>query len=235
MLAPIRHLLTDVFNLFYPKVCLTCENTLHQHEEVICYQCENSLPLTGHYKDAENELAKRLWGRIEIQGAMGLYDFHKGAQVQQLLHELKYRKRQDAGAYMGRLLGEQLRQPDSIIKGIDIIVPVPLHPKKEKQRGYNQCAPIAKAISETTGWPMASSALTRTVKNTSQTGMNRFERFENVKDIFAVKDAHQLQGKHVLLIDDVITTGATSESCIRTILSVPDTKVSFVAVGYAKG
>lgn len=235
MLAPVRHLLSDVFNLFYPRVCLTCDNTLHKHEEVVCMHCENSLPLTNHYNDAENELAKRLWGRIEIQGAMGLYDFHKGAQVQQLLHELKYRKRQDAGIYMGKLLGEQLKQNDCIIKKIDVIVPVPLHPKKEKQRGYNQCEPIAKAISETTGWPLASNALTRTVKNTSQTGMNRFERFENVKDIFAVTDAAQLQGKHVLLIDDVVTTGATSESCMRTILSLPDTKVSFVAVGYAKG
>lgn len=95
--------------------------------------------------------------------------------------------------------------------------------------------PIAEAISVATGWPVAKDALMRTVKNTSQTGMNRFERFENVKDIFAVKDAAQLQGKHILLVDDVVTTGATSESCIRTILSVPDTKVSFVAVGYAKG
>lgn len=210
MLAPIRTLLTDVFNLFYPKVCLTCDNTLHQHEEVVCLQCERGLPLTGHYRDADNELAKRLWGRVELQGAMGLYDFHKGAQVQQLL------------------------QADCIVKNIDVIVPVPLHHKKEKQRGYNQCMPIAEAISVATGWPVAKDALTRTVKNTSQTGMNRFERFENVKDIFAVKDATQLQGKHVLLVDDVVTTGATSESCIRTILNVPNTKVSFVAVGYAK-
>ena len=235
MLAPIRTLLTDVFNLFYPKVCLTCDNTLHQHEEVVCLQCERGLPLTGHYTDADNELAKRLWGRVELQGAMGLYDFHKGAQVQQLLHSLKYRKRQNAGTYVGQQLAAQLLQADCIIKNIDVIVPVPLHHKKEKQRGYNQCMPIAEAISVAMGWPVAKDALIRTVRNTSQTGMNRFERFENVKDIFAVKDATQLQGKHVLLVDDVVTTGATSESCIRTILSVPDTKVSFVAVGYAKG
>lgn len=235
MLKSIRALLTDVFNLFYPKVCITCDSVLHNHEEIICYQCEAGLPLTNHYNDAENELAKRLWGRIEVQAAMGLYDFHKGAQVQELLHQLKYRKRQDAGTYMGKLLGEQLVREDCIVKEIDLIVPVPLHPKKEKQRGFNQCQPIADAISEVTGWPVASNALTRTVKNTSQTGMNRFERFENVKDIFAVTDAAQLQGKHVLLIDDVVTTGATSESCMRTILAVPGTKVSFVAVGYAKG
>jgi ComF family protein len=235
MLAFTKQIIDDVFSLFYPHVCLSCGEALVKGEELICFNCEANLPYTGHYNNTNNELMQRLKGRVEVQGAAALYDFHKGAAVQNLVHELKYRKRQDAGVYMGQQLGEYLQQPECIIQHVDAIVPVPLHWKKEKQRGYNQCTSIAEGIADVTGLPIITEALERLVANESQTGKNRFERWENVSNIFAVNDASLLQGKHILLVDDVLTTGATAEACLHTILSVPNTKVSFMSVGYAKG
>lgn len=233
MLTTVREYAVDLFDLFYPKVCLACSQKLLKGEEVICFKCESELPQTNHWNDAENSVAKRFWGRVELQGAAALFQFEKGGHVQHLLHALKYRKRQDVGQYLGRMLGELLLQKGAIINGVDLVVPVPLHWKKLRTRGYNQCDTFAGALAETLGVPWSSTALERVQENVSQTKINRFDRYSNVAEIFAVRDATQLKGKHVLLVDDVMTTGATAEACLKTILSVEGTQASFAAMAVA--
>jgi ComF family protein len=224
---------SDLFELFYPDVCLSCSEKLLKGEQVICFKCLNELPKTDHWNDIENPMARRFWGRVALQGAGALFQFQKGEHVQHLLHQLKYRNRQDVGEYLGKMLGLMLLQPDPVIKNVDLIVPVPLHWKKQRKRGYNQCDPIAKGISETINIPWSDSALERALENISQTKKNRFDRWANVAEIFAVKDSAQLRGKHILLVDDVMTTGATAEACLQTILSVENTKASFVSIAVA--
>lgn len=233
MKAAVQEYFTDLFNLFYPNVCLSCSKTLLKGEEVLCFKCENELPQTGYWNQPDNRLAQRFWGRVPLQGCVALFKFHKGGEIQNLLHALKYKGRKEAGEYCGAMLGQYLKQSDSVIQNIDLIVPVPLHWKKEKMRGYNQCEPFAKGLSKALDVPYSLTALERIHENTSQTKKSKFERFENVSQIFGVKDAKQLEGKHVLLVDDVVTTGATAEACLQTILSVPETKVSFAAIATA--
>jgi len=233
MITLAKEYFSDLFDLFYPNICLACSQKLLRGENVICFRCESELPQTNHYNNPDNNLMKRFAGRVPLKGAAALYIFHKGGPVQHLLHELKYRGRKDVGEYVGKILGSKFQQQDTIIKNIDLIVPVPLHWKKLKLRGYNQCDPLAKALSELMNVPYSTDALERTLENISQTKKKRFDRWGNVADIFSVIDANRLKGKHVLLVDDVVTTGATAEACLQTILTVPDTKVSFAAIANA--
>jgi ComF family protein len=233
MLQVVNEYLTDLFDLFYPHVCLACSQKLLGNEEVICLKCETELPRANHWNDIDNPLMKRLWGRVDLQGAAALFQFRKGAHIQHMLHQLKYRGRRDVGEYLGKVMGDLLLQNESIIRGVDLVVPVPLHRKKLKQRGYNQCDSFAGAIAGELSVPWSSTALARAHENISQTKKNRFDRYSNVAEIFAIADAKQLQGKHILLVDDVVTTGATAEACLHTILNVPDTKVSFAAMAVA--
>ncbi len=235
MLATAKQYLTDLFNLFYPNLCLACSKTLLKGETVLCFRCETTLPQTEHWNNAENKLIKRFWGRVPLKGAAALFHFHKHGEIQHVLHALKYKGRKDAGEYCGKMLGHKLKQPNSVISNINLIVPVPLHWKKQNLRGYNQCQPFAEGLSQVLRVPVSHTALERTHENISQTKKKRFDRWGNVAEIFAVKDAQQLQGKHILLVDDVVTTGATAEACLQTILTVPDTTVSFAAIAAAEG
>lgn len=228
MPVPFVEILSDVFELFYPNVCVACSEKLIKGETVLCYICRKELPRNEYWNDAENPMAKRFWGRIDLQGAAAMFKFQKDGDVQRILHHLKYYGRQDAGEMIGRMLGGLILQPGSVIKNVDIIIPVPLHWKRLKQRGYNQCDPIAKGIADTIGVPWTNTALERVQENISQTGKNRFDRWYNVSEIFAVKDAEQLKNKHVLLVDDVMTTGATAEACLQKIVAIEGVRVSFV-------
>ena len=233
MQVSFREYLSDLFELFYPDVCLSCSEKLLKGEQVICFKCNRELPRTDHWQDAENAMAKRFWGRVDLQGAAALFQFQKGEHVQHLLHELKYRKRQDVGEYLGKMIGHLMQQPGLVIHDIDLIVPVPLHWKKQQIRGYNQCDSIARGISAATQIPWTADGLERAHENISQTKKNRFDRWANVAEIFAVKQSEALKSKHILLVDDVMTTGATAEACLNTILSVENTRVSFVSIAVA--
>jgi len=233
MLDIAKEYLTDFFDLLYPNVCLACSQKLLRGEEIICFKCENELPQTNHWNDAENALVIRFWGRVELNGAAALFQFQKGEHIQHLLHQLKYRGRKDVGVYAGRRLGHLLSQQGAVIKDVDLVVPVPLHWKKLKKRGYNQCDPFAKSLAETLSVPWSFDALERIHENVSQTQIRRFDRWGNVSEIFAVSNTSELKNKHVLLVDDVVTTGATAEACLKTIQSVENTKVSFAAIAVA--
>ena len=230
MQIPFAEILSDVFELFYPNVCLACSEKLMKGEAVLCFKCRQELPRSEYWRDAENAMAQRFWGRVDLQGAAALFKFQKDGEVQHLLHQLKYYGRQDVGELMGKMMGSLLLQPGALIKDVDIIVPVPLHPKRLQQRGYNQCDSIVRGISETIHVDWTGDALERVQENISQTGKNRFDRWYNVAEIFAVKEVELLKNKHVLLVDDVMTTGATAEACLQKILAVEGARASFVAV-----
>ena len=233
MLTVVNEYLTNLFDLFYPHVCVACSQKLLGDEEVICFKCENELPKANHWNDIENPLMKRFWGRVDLQAAAALFQFQKGSAIQHMLHQLKYKGRRDVGTYLGKTLGDLMQQNEAIIKDVDLVLPVPLHRKKLKQRGYNQCDSFAESLAGVLNVPWSSSALIRVNENVSQTKKNRFDRYSNVAEIFAVKDAERLKGKHILLVDDVVTTGATAEACMHTILQVADTKVNFAAMAVA--
>lgn len=233
MLQLLKKYGADLFGLFYPNICLACKTNLLNGEQIICYRCESELPKTGHWNTPSNALINRFAGRVNIEGAAAMFYFNKGGSVQHLLHQLKYAGRQDVGEYIGKGLGHKLKSEGAVISNIDIVVPVPLHFKKLRKRGYNQCDPFAKGIAEILEVPFSDSALERKHENVSQTGKNRFERWENVAEIFAVAEPGKLQGKHVLLVDDVVTTGATAEACLQTILKINNTRASFAAIAVA--
>ncbi len=230
MIVSVKEYLEDLFNLFYPNLCLSCDKTLRKGEQVICLRCERQLPVTEYWKEADNPLAKRFWGRLPVVNALALFQFRKGGPVQQLLHHLKYHNRKEVGEYCGKRLGYLLKNHGASIHEIDLIIPVPLHWKKQKLRGYNQCESFAAGLSSVLEIPYSMTALERVHENISQTKKHRFDRWENVAEIFGVKDAAQLQDRHILLVDDVVTTGATAEACMQTILSVPGTRISFAAI-----
>lgn len=229
----LRQYATDLYNLFYPHQCVACGVGLLKGEHLLCRACTDDLPQTSQWLHTDNALMQRFAGRVPLQAAAAFLYFRKQGTVQHLLHQLKYKGRTEAGLFIGNLFGHRLCAPGSVITNIDLIVPVPLHWKKQQKRGYNQCDPFAEGLSQAMGVPWSATAIERVRENVSQTTQSKFDRWGNVEDIFAVKDATQLAGKHILLVDDVVTTGATAESCLQTILKTEGTRVSFAAMAYA--
>jgi len=225
-------ILDDMFSLLYPRVCLACGKNIRAHEEAICLTCQFKMPKTNFHQDRENPFTERFWGRVKVNCGSAFYYFGKGGKVQQLIHNLKYNHKPEIGIRVGHLYGKTLGK-SLFFRQADVIVPVPLHPHKRKMRGYNQSARFAEGLSESMGIPWAE-ALRRTEMTETQTKKDRISRFENVKDVFEVADRKFIEGKHVLLVDDVITTGATIEACALKILTVPGTKVSVVTIAFAR-
>jgi len=233
MIAVAKEYLADLFSLFYPNICLSCSQALLKNESIICFRCEGELPHAEHLNNTENKLAQRFWGRVPVVGAAALLQFQKGGNVQHLMHQMKYKGRREVGEYIANLFGQQLKEPDCIISNVDLVVPVPLHWKKLKIRGYNQCDSFAGAVAEILGVPWSATAIERVQQNVAQARRKRYDRWGNVAGIFSIKNEQQLTGKHVLLVDDIVTTGATAEACMQSILMADNTKVSFLAMSMA--
>lgn len=226
----IQRLGTDFLNLFFPKLCLACRKQ-SVNERIICTKCELKLPETNFHLQKENQVAERFWGRIPVKHAAALYFFSKDTVPQALIHQLKYHSKPQVGVVLGEYYGTQLR--NSVFNTIDCIIPVPLHSTREYKRGYNQSAKIAQGLSKSMKKPWYNDGVIRTVNTTTQTKKSKADRFENVKNAFQVSKPNLLKGKHVLLVDDVITTGATIEACALKILEIEDIKISIVALGVA--
>lgn len=227
-------ILNHLINLFYPRVCPACGNLLMKDEETVCLSCLYLLPKTHYENNPENPLAQTFWGQVDFHAVTAEYFFSKTGKVQHLLHQLKYQGNKDVGYFLGQKLGESIRNAEPF-QGIDYLVPIPLHPKKEHLRGYNQSFVIAQGVEEKTGIPINKGVLIRKVYTSTQTRKSREERWDNVKEIFDVIDAEVFVSKHVLLIDDVLTTGATLMAAGSTLLKVPDIIVSAAAVACAGG
>jgi len=225
-------LFDDIISLFYPRLCAGCDEPLVKGEDVLCLNCLADLPRTNYHIFEENPIFQIFTGRVNITSATSFCRFDKGGRLQHLLHQLKYRGNREVGRKMGFLFGTDLIQ-NILYQDIDAIIPVPLHPKKEKKRGFNQSVEICKGLSESMNRPLILGNLIREVHSSSQTRKGRFERWENVSGIFSIKNDTFLNGKHLLLVDDVVTTGATLEACCEPLLKLPDVKVSIATLAYA--
>ena len=223
---------TDLFKLFFPHVCRCCGNTLLNSENQICTECILHLPLTNFVDIVNNPVEKKLWGRAQIEAATSLLFFSKKGNVQKILHEIKYKNNITLAHFMGNQLGIELKKSNRF-NDIDIIVPVPLHRKKQKERGYNQSEEIAKGIVNHFDKEINTTSLIKTTYTKSQTKQNRFSRWKNVSEIFSVTNTDKIENKHILLVDDVITTGATLEACAKELLKIPSVKVSIATLAYA--
>lgn len=223
---------SDLINLFFPRVCISCGEVLNRHDEYICLKCLVHLPRTNFHAERGNKVEQVFWGRVPIEKATSYFYFNKGSNYQRLLHELKYRGNYELGVYLAKNYAEEIIR-SGFFKSIDYIVPVPLHPKKLKKRGYNQSLSIAEGLHVATNIPILHSNLIRTAYNATQTHKGRYDRWENVNEIFDVLNPEHFIGRHILLVDDVVTTGATLEACALKILASVNSKVSILTLAYA--
>ena len=221
----------DFFGLFFPRICASCDNNLMRNEKFLCTQCLWELPKTNFHNDNENEVAKTFWGRVILENATAHFYFQKGGHVQKLLHKLKYKDQKEIGVELGKIMGFDLL--GTAFSAIDIVIPVPLHKSKLRKRGYNQSEYIARGISEILLKPLDIKNLVRSLANPSQTKKHRYERWTNVEGIFMVTDLENFSNKHVLLIDDVITTGSTLDACVEALQMATNVKVSIAVVAMA--
>lgn len=222
----------SILDFFFPPLCVICKNRLLHAEEHICLECLSALPKTHYHKQEENKLEDALAGKFIFNRAAAFCYFYKTGGLQKVIHEFKYKNNPQLAFYMGLLYGRELKGSD-FLQGIDYLVPIPLHPKRQKKRGYNQAEEICKGISAATGIPLCTSAISRTVNNPSQTTHSKTERWENVKDIFVTTNNPLLKGKKILLVDDVITTGSTIEAIVKCIPKEDLPIINIASIGMA--
>ncbi|MBV7528820.1 ComF family protein [Chitinophaga sp. sic0106] len=216
-------------DLFYPHCCAVCGTDLDLQSEKICIACESALPATQFHLFADNPIEKIFWGRTKVAHAMAAYYYSQSSGIQQLIHQFKYKNRKDLAIYLGRKTGVMLTQT-SWLHEIDAVIPVPLYHRKEKQRGYNQAKLLAAGVADTTNKPLNTSLLTRETYTNTQTKKGRIGRWSNVAEVFRAAPA--VHGMHLLLVDDVITTGATTEACSKALTDAGAT-VSIACLAYA--
>ena len=221
--------MNDLLNLFYPRLCLLCQRSLVEGEEHICLHCSNHLPYT-HFTDMEtNPVCLLLQGKTSFVAATALLHFTKGGSGQKLIHSLKYHGNKKLGYELGRMAATTYRET-GLFDTVDLLLPVPLHPKRMRQRGYNQSEWIARGIQSVTGIAIDTSSLSRIKRTESQTRKQRSERHKNVEGIFHPSNADALKNKHVLLLDDVITTGSTIGACAEAIKDIPGIRISILGI-----
>ncbi len=223
--------LKDFFSLLYPTLCATCDTVLLQSETVVCTLCRHDLPILPYTSYTNNRVAATFYGKVPVQMAVSFLAFHNVGKTKELIHRLKYKGQQEIGAFLGDWMGSILQQSGKF-KNIDVIIPVPLHAKKFRKRGYNQLTTFGKQLSEQLDVPYNDTLLVRTSSTHTQTLQQRFERFNNVNTKFLLTDTALLKNQHILLIDDVITTGATMEACCLELLKTPKTTVSVVSMAF---
>ena len=224
--------LNDFISLIYPHLCAACGEVLLKNEKTICTSCLFHLPKTNYHKYKDNPVSKTFWGRMNIESAAAIYYFTKSGNVQNMIHEFKYKGDKKIGSYLGKMYGNELKHSE-IFNNIDIIIPIPLHPKKEKKRGFNQSEIFADGLSISMHKPVDTISLIRTYSSESQTRKSRFNRWENVKEIFSIQHPENLINKNILLVDDVITTGATIEACGSLLLEIEGVKLFIVSIAVA--
>ncbi len=219
----------DISNALLPQLCFGCMKPLLKGEYILCTTCRHELPLTHHNFHEDNAVDRIFYGRVPLQKAAAFLFFTKHNIVQSLLHALKYKNQEQIGDFLGMWCGAILEK-DQGLQDVDMVIPVPLHPKKLKKRGYNQVALFAKSIAISLHAEYREDVLLRTINTKTQTKKNRHMRWENTKVAFQHNAKVLMDGKHILLVDDVITTGATLESCTRALLKNHTPKVSVLGI-----
>lgn len=219
-------------NLFFPKVCYACLNLLSDNEKTICIDCRHHLPVTNFHFNNDNTVAKVLYGRAKVKNATALFRFEKKGMVQQLIHGLKYKGYEHVGFFLGNWLGGELKNIASY-KSIDVVIPVPLHKKKVKKRGYNQVAKFGQQIAEALKVDYNADVLLKITNTKSQVNKKRLARWHNSDELFTLVNSKSIENKHILLVDDIITTGATLEACIAVLNQAKNIKISIATMAIA--
>ena len=226
--------LSKLIELIAPRACVVCGGRLALGEEVICSVCNMHLPRTEYHRcPDDNPLAQTFWGKIHIRNAAALFFYHAHSASSNILYSLKYRHHPEIGVYMGRMIAREYIS-HGFFESIDLIIYVPLAHKRQRERGYNQSREIALGISEITGIPINDKAVIRTSYKGSQTHLDRWRRQENVETVFVMKESEHLHGKHILIVDDVVTTGATITACAKEMSKAGDVIFSVMCIGFAK-
>lgn len=227
-----RSFFDDFLSLLFPRTCEICGNSLYKNETLFCTHCLGRLPYTNWHRDPENPLHAVFWGKVPVKGVAAMLYFHHGNKVQTLLHKFKYKGVREIGHFIGKRYGYQLRTQEPFTE-IDAIIPIPLHPHKQKKRGYNQSEVFARGLAEAMKVPVFTDVLIRKIASETQTRKTKIQRWENVKDIFEVVNGEKIIGKHLLVVDDVITTGSTLEASINLLLEHSGVQVSVAAIAAA--
>ena len=222
-------MLNSLLNLFFPKICYACGNSINSQLNHICLKCRISIPRTNAHTEADNPIEKMFWGRLELKKATAFLLFEKGNKVQNLLHHLKYKGIKELGITLGELAAVELKE-SIFFNDIDLIVPIPIHPQKRRKRGYNQSEFIAKGVANITHKELSNNLVSKSFNTQSQTRKGRFKRWKNVKSTFQLSQDIDITNKHILLIDDVVTTGSTVEACGEVLLKVEGVKLSLLTI-----
>ncbi len=223
----------NLLNVVFPLFCNGCMKLLLKNESIICTSCIHHLPLTHHFQLKEHEMHKALYGLVPFEFGASLLYFRKKGMVQHLMHNLKYKNQQEIGTLLGDYFSKSV-QDLTIFKNIDGIIPVPLHKKRLHERGYNQVTTFCESLEKNLGIPIIDSVLVKSIHLKSQIQKSKENRLVTNKNVFSIKNAHKIEGKHLLLIDDIFTTGATIEACANQILKIKDTKISIVTMAYSQ-
>jgi ComF family protein len=232
MIAQLKNIFSSTMHLFYPHVCTGCGSDLLEKDNLLCLSCLHNLPHTNFASLQNNPVEKDFWGRINLDAAYSQFYFSKAFLIQHLIHQLKYKSDTKIGFYLGEIMGKTMLKSGRF-SSLDGLIPLPLFASKEHKRGYNQATVICNGISSVMNIPVLNNAVIRQHATETQTRKHRTERWENVKDSFKVAKPAELSGKRLLLVDDVVTTGATLEACGNVILSSTDAKLSIATLAYA--
>ncbi|MBA4316903.1 MAG: amidophosphoribosyltransferase [Flavobacterium sp.] len=222
----------NIINLFFPPVCAGCHSFLISNENVICTQCRHNIPLTNHHLNPENEAFKKFYGRIPVEYTSALLYFHKKGIVQELIHNLKYKGQEQIGTVLGEWYADDLKN-STILQSVDEIIPVPLHKRKLRERGYNQVTNFGLSLSNGLKIAYNTNLLVRNIYSKTQSKKNLLNRSDGIDTIFDVSFTEKDHNKHFLLIDDVMTTGSTLEACSHALLKIPGAKISIVCMAMA--
>ena len=229
----IKDWLSSFLSLLFPRCCVVCGRPLAKGEECLCTMCNINLPRTDYHLRKDNPVEKLFWGKIPLERATSFFFYRKGSDFRQILHQLKSGGQKDIGAIMGRYMAAELLA-SGFFEGVDVILPVPLHKKKQQIRGYNQSEWIARGIAAVTGISIDTESVVRQKNTETQTRKSSFERWENVEGIFQLHHAEPLAGKHVLIVDDVLTTGATTVECASCLAEIEGIRISILTLAMAE-
>ncbi|WP_242084097.1 ComF family protein [Aestuariivivens sediminis] len=222
----------SLINLFFPNICHACLNALEDNQDTICTSCRHRLPVTNFHFNNDNTIGKVLYGRAKIEQGTALFRFEKQGPVQQLIHGLKYRGYEKIGFVLGNWLGGELKGIDSY-KTIDVVIPVPIHKKKLRSRGYNQVSKFGQQIAKHLNAIYKEDVLLKITNSKSQVTKKRWARWQDSASLFTVTNLKSVADKHILLVDDIITTGATMEACIKLLTQNNNVKISIACMAIA--
>lgn len=225
-------MLSDFISLIYPRNCVACGNSLFKHEEQVCNYCYLNLPKSNFHLLQKNPVETLFYGRVPLNFASSFYVFHKKGSIQKILHSIKYKSNKELAILVGEWYAKDL-QAHEAMKNIDAIIPVPLHPKKFKQRGYNQSEEFAKGLAKGLNVTLDLTSLKRSEYTSTQTKKSKYERWKNVEEVFEITNKDTLKNQHVIIVDDVITTGATIEACCAKLMEIEGIKISVLSIAYA--